>query len=786
MNKLSCNKKLFLAIGILFAVAALFLAGPVDAAISYPPSQTAQAMTLPAPVGSAAAPGVLLDNFEYWETPQNHGWTINHPGMPGGYPLWGIGVGIGAIETVIDFQEGSRVLEAYMPATLFVPNIERFSIVYQPTIAVPVNDYSVFSVKMRSPVAVENFDTYEFVILTTAGIEFHLIPRAASGAAILPVTNAAATAEVMPPEMGGAEAIAITVGKENADGSWHQIAVDLAEAYWTATGNYLAADQALYAVYVFGNQYRMDDMQMMNAALAARVGVAPYLFHINHIYQQIFDNTYGGTTRYIFVSDPVGDSIYPVRDYSMHPSRGHVVEHGFGNTYVQAMLTGGDLATINANLWITHKINQGAFSVAADPAELANIDPALTAAAYQAAVAAADAAFVAAGSSLYEVKLQNPGYPVTLAIGVGGIDVTLPAVDVYTLDGPQLLNAEMAVGPQTPDGGVNQILFSANIGGAHDLGTCADGFIQPVALDEPLRYIPLYCHSSAIPCCGDQYNGFLGTQEIAIVAQSLALAGYTTWPAVAKIVIPPEQIMENLILTVVASNGMAEDVEALSIITTNYPVTNYPPVIEDVDDQIFYVGCSGNSAYQLNATDADSFTINAAGQLAGDMDQLIWAASINGLPSYMYGPWTESIIDQKTGLVSFCPEFEGAYELVASVRDQDGAEAAAAFVVHCINSQTWLNHPPIMLGDWDHPMLGYAGVPLTLDFSGIVDPDGGELFFSCNIGTIGVRPGHEGHVVWEFQTMYPGTYMVEIVAYDTQGGYIVIPQEVIISPWWSM
>lgn len=773
-----------MAIGILFTVAALFLAGPANAAISYPPSQTAQAMSLPAPVGSAAAPGVLLDNFEYWETPQNHGWTINHPGMPNGYPLWGIGVGIGAIETVIDFQEGSRVLEAYMPATLFVPNIQRFSIVYQPTVAVPVDTYSVFSVKMRSPVAVENFDTYEIVVLTTDGVEYHLIPRAAANAAILPVANPTLTAEAMAPEMGGAAAIGITVGKENADGSWHQIAVDLAAAYAQVTGAAIPANTALYAVYVLGNQYRMDDVQMMNAALAARVGVPPYLFHINHIYQQIFDNTYGGTTRYIFVSDTVGDSIYPIRDYSMHPSRGHVVEHGFGNTYVQAMVEGGDLAAINAALWIEHKIGLGAFSVAADAAQVALIDPALTVAQYQAAVAAAEAAL--GGPTLAEVKISAPAYPITLAIGVGGANVTLPAVDVYTLDGPQLLNAEMAVGPTTPDGGVNQILFSANIGGYHDLGTCADGFIQPVPLSEPLRYIPLYCHSSAIPCCGSQYNGFLGAQEVAMVAQSLALAGYTTWPAVAKIVIPPEQIIENLILTVVASNGMGEDVEALSIITTNYPVTNYPPVIEDVDDQIFYVGCTGNSAYQLNATDADSFTINAAGQLADDMDQLIWAATINGLPSYMYGPWTESIIDQKTGLVSFCPEFEGAYEVVASVRDQDGAEAAAAFIVHCINSQTWLNHAPIMLGDWDHPMLGYAGSPLTLDLSGIVDPDGGDLFYSCNIGCIGVRPGHEGHAVWEFQTMYPGTYMVEIVAYDTQGGYIVIPQEVIISPWWSM
>jgi hypothetical protein len=47
MNKMSCTKKLFLAIGILFAVAILFLHGPVSAAISYPPAQTTQSMGVP-------------------------------------------------------------------------------------------------------------------------------------------------------------------------------------------------------------------------------------------------------------------------------------------------------------------------------------------------------------------------------------------------------------------------------------------------------------------------------------------------------------------------------------------------------------------------------------------------------------------------------------------------------------------------------------------------------------------------------------------------------------------
>ena len=272
-----------------------------------------------------------------------------------------------------------------------------------------------------------------------------------------------------------------------------------------------------------------------------------------------------------------------------------------------------------------------------------------------------------------------------------------------------------------------------------------------------------------------------------MTAQGLYYAGYNTWPNVGILNIPPQQTVENMVITVVAGltldgiNVVAEDIESFTLETVNYPVTNYPPVIEDVDDQIFEVGVQGT--YQLNATDADSFSISPAGVFANDIANLVWEAYLSGYPSYQYGPYTEPLINQKTGLIQFTPVSEGVYEMVVTVRDPKGAEAYAAFNIYCVNPNTWLNHPPVMLGDWDHPMIGQAGVPLTLDFSGIVDPDGEPLYYSCNIGAIGYV---DGVAVWTFNTNYPGTYLVEIVAYDTSGGYLVIPQEVIITPWWSI
>lgn len=780
MNKMRFNKKLLLAMGILFAIAVMFTVSPVSAAVSYPPAQNIQAMGVPA--ATTGAPGVILDNFEYWDSPQDHGWSLQHPGMPNGYPVWGVGLGVGTINNVIDFQQGSRVLEAYMAASVMVPNIQRFTISYSSpyTSVYTLDQLSVFSLKMRSPVSIETFDTFEIVIFATDGaatpanIEFHLVPRANTNGALVPVINPESGAQMVS-NAGGLTVINVNVGREIADGSWHQISVDLAAAYAAATNVALNAAQRVIGVSIIGNQYRMDDMMLVSSALNSRLGARPYLFHINNMYQMLFDPA--GTSRLVFVSDVVADTIYP-----MNTTDGP----NYATTDILAGATNANMADVAAQAWVDNKISNGelnasAWSAYAATSNLADLNMNLTAAQYRAAVEAWN---LANATTLATLKLggTNPGTPITIAIGNAGADVTLPLADLYALDIPQLLNAEMAAGPNTFDNGINRIAFTANVGGAHELGACTD-LIVNLPIGTIPAYVPLYRNSSVLPCCGGNANGFLTGAELASTQLALAAAGFRVWPGIAVLNVPAgqNQIAENIVLTVVASNGLAEDIEALTLITANYPVTNYPPVIEDVDDQIFYLG-QGVQTYQLNATDADSFTFSSAVQFANDMAQHTWSAVLNGLPTYAYGPWTDSLIDRQTGLVSFTPEFEGNYTMTVQVVDQDGATAGAAFVIYCVNQGTWLNHPPVMLFDWEHPMIGTAGETLTMAFDGIVDPDGEGLYFSCNIGSIGVRAGVP---VWEFQTTYPGNYQVEIVAYDTRGGYLVIPQEVIISPWWS-
>ena len=353
---------------------------------------------------------------------------------------------------------------------------------------------------------------------------------------------------------------------------------------------------------------------------------------------------------------------------------------------------------------------------------------------------------------------------------------------------PNLIDPTMAYGPQGADGGVNMLKFDAWIGGPHEQGTCT-GMVSNVSLLDPIqpRYYPLYLQQSLINDCAKCY---LSDFEIESTRMALLQAHYTHWPTVAKLQIPPEQIVENLVVSVTASNGFSEDLDTLMVRTINYAMTNYPPIIQDPDVSAVY-NVGETAEYFICATDPDSHTISSLNEVdpvtglpmfGDDMAQLIYSATLNGLPSYAYGPWTDSIIDQKDGTISFDTEFEGTYECTIAVRDPKGAEAVVSFPIYVFQQGTWLNHPPILVDGWDYPMSAKAGENITWRFGDVVDPDGESVSYSCNIGAVGLVGGEQ---MWQFQTMYPGNYLLEIVAYDTRGGYIVMTQDVVITPWWS-
>jgi hypothetical protein len=63
--------------------------------------------------------------------------------------------------------------------------------------------------------------------------------------------------------------------------------------------------------------------------------------------------------------------------------------------------------------------------------------------------------------------------------------------------------------------------------------------------------------------------------------------------------------------------------------------------------------------------------------------------------------------------------------------------------------------------------------------TGFVDPDGDDLYYSTNIGSM--TP--DG--AYSFLTYFPGQYWVSIVAYDLHGGRAYLDFLLDVQPWWS-
>ena len=140
----------------------------------------------------------------------------------------------------------------------------------------------------------------------------------------------------------------------------------------------------------------------------------------------------------------------------------------------------------------------------------------------------------------------------------------------------------------------------------------------------------------------------------------------------------------------------------------------------------------------------------------------------------------KSPVSPYTGVISFTPQFEGVFECIVTVRDSRGMAAVKSFNLFCINSGTWLNHPPIAINDIESPQRCRAGEFFTLSELHIFDPDDGKLFYSCNIGAVS-----DGGV-FTFHTHFPGEYLIQITGYDQLGGYATQEFILKVSPWWSL
>ncbi|MGA1845338.1 MAG: hypothetical protein ACMUIS_12310 [bacterium] len=233
------------------------------------------------------------------------------------------------------------------------------------------------------------------------------------------------------------------------------------------------------------------------------------------------------------------------------------------------------------------------------------------------------------------------------------------------------------------------------------------------------------------------------------------------------------QTFDDLVLTIKVTDGYLSDVETFTISVVNFPVAgmNHPPYLEELNKVVGYVG--KELTVPILATDSDP------------SDILIYTATIDGLPSYQYGPWQESIIDPFTGVLSFTPQFEGHHWIDIVVRDNRGMYARSGFELVVVHPGTWLNHAPVVTKKVQNPQVVKAGQEFSIPIE-IVDPDGDKLYFSCNIGTVTERQDGTQGCVFSFFSHFPGQYLVNILAFDIRGLATEETFLLDVQPWWSI
>ncbi|MGA1841003.1 MAG: PKD domain-containing protein [bacterium] len=207
-------------------------------------------------------------------------------------------------------------------------------------------------------------------------------------------------------------------------------------------------------------------------------------------------------------------------------------------------------------------------------------------------------------------------------------------------------------------------------------------------------YLPArYAAIEAISALGKPY---FQPGLVFLLEGALWNANVILWPNIAALDYVP-QYFEDVIVTIEVSDGISSDVIIFPLSTINYPLENYPPVLQlDIEDQICYVGeiCESH----VNFIDPDCFIFSLSpvpttshvpgfpisSDFRTDMDELFWSMTLTNVPPDQQGPWMENIINPYNGLISFKPPYEGVYDAIISCKDGQGATTSAELTFFCI------------------------------------------------------------------------------------------------------
>ncbi|MEW6382029.1 MAG: hypothetical protein AB1611_20835 [bacterium] len=738
------KKELKRVIAIGFFLAAVVIGSSKLARAQYSGYQDALTMISPVSVPYENERGdFLVDNFEYWDVPWTHGWETSeyrYPvgGMPFGFLVF--------FRTALDLEQGSRVLDVYAGYNAIIPASD-WQLTTKKVIKDPGVQADLLWMDIRAPLGIEWFTRFKIIVLGTTGtandpdqgeypFAISFIPNGFNQEVDLEAVQSGQF-DFSRPENTSRNpfTVEVPIGRNYQDGSWHTLKANLSAIISKASQDHGLVAGRIKEIRIIGNEYRLDNLWLMKDSTPVD-GEAPYLFKIGPQSAQIFQPF----EYYCYAKD--ADLNYQVfldiwqNEYELRENDPNAVNISRVRDLTSRFIRADGKAHPG------HISNPDPGGIAADRDTL-----------FWTATVGGWGAHGSAATFLSPVPIAN-------SKDAGGKDICIP----------ERLLPQLLINPYRPC--------------MVDLPTPYDPARILADPDSISAYDP-----QTIPYTTPGAGGvrLYHPRAVAEYGNYLLDLGFTTWPHIACLNFTP-QVLENLVITVQVHDAHGRtDVETFPLSVVNYPVSNHPPKLEILHEQMATVG--EPYRYQLVATDQD--WLNPDGSWAGDQLNLTWKATIDEWPAYQYGPWAESLINPATGEIAFTPEFEGMHRLLVQVTDARGLMACGYFEILATTPGSWLNHSPRILRDFNDtaPLVIRAGQlfilgPPMLDFR---DPDNEELYYSCNIGSMVIDTDERGRqkAYWTFQTNFPGLYRVEITAFDQRGGLATSRFLVDVQPWWS-
>jgi hypothetical protein len=221
----------------------------------------------------AAAETIRWQDFEYWDSPENWGWKTSSYA----YPYYGVGIGYGNLRTILDYTEGSRVLQATSSTPSVFNQLERFWIMNdnisytdQSGATRPITQHKVVSFNIEENVGLEQWDQFEFQVgVKTVSGHYAVLGYCPVGQGYnieKPVLQSGGF-----PSGGNTEEdpayIMVSVGRQYQDGTWHLVMRNMDEDIdWADDGirNYSqgfgGGSSKVLWVRIYGTGYKVDNI----------------------------------------------------------------------------------------------------------------------------------------------------------------------------------------------------------------------------------------------------------------------------------------------------------------------------------------------------------------------------------------------------------------------------------------------------------------------------------------------------------------------------------------------